>query len=139
MNRTLNILNSIFGGTFRDLSYQYNIQLLNTIGELFYRKTQEYSENKKLSNLILLRNLINTIPDRIFPDFAFHVKYFLTSISQWWLYSMFKWSWQAKFAYGGSIWSSSQYVLLPQLSQNSMPVTENSQKWLKIDHLSTLI
>ncbi len=47
------------------------------------------------------------------------------------LYNVFRRIWQAKFAYGGSILSSSKFLLLPQQSQNLKKVKNDLPKLVK--------
>ncbi len=47
------------------------------------------------------------------------------------MYNVFRRIWQAKFAYGGSILSSSKFLLLPQQSQNLKKVKKDLPKLVK--------
>ncbi len=53
-------------------------------------------------------------------------------------YSVFRQFWQAKFAYGGSILSSSQFCYYSKATKNDARY-KSGQNWLKNNHLATSI
>ncbi len=53
------------------------------------------------------------------------------------IYSVFDRLGQAKFANGGSILSSSQFSILPQLPQKNEACIKSGQNWPKNNHLAT--